>query len=233
MLKRLYGGHRNKVFRIDGKVKIVWKDGFKREDQIREGVLVENFVAVHTDIKSRMLVDKSKPVEEENGELVTYFHYCEGEIRYPWNLEEIASAAKLLSKFHSCFRGTQKVQPFGIERLHLNRLHLDFARGNVLFQPGTSDATGIIDFETTAKGPVEKELGRSLSFILVDTPVARNKKQETGSNDFDKRMNCWLTNYTLPYRKEDVVEWTKKYLENENYGSLEAAKNNILKLLRN
>ena len=57
---RLFGGHRNKVFRIDGKVKIVWKEGYKRQKQIREGVLIENFVAVHADIKSRMLVDKSQ-----------------------------------------------------------------------------------------------------------------------------------------------------------------------------
>ena len=66
---------KNKVFGLMGKVKIVWKDGFKRQKQIREGVLIENFVAVHADIKSRMLVDKAKPVEEEEGELVTYFHY--------------------------------------------------------------------------------------------------------------------------------------------------------------
>src|SRR3990167_10852974 len=101
-VKQLFGGHRNKVYKTKGFVKVVWKDGFKRQKQIRKGVLVENFVAVHTDIKSRMLVDKSKPVEEENGELVTYFNYAQGEIRYPWNLEEIESAAKLLVKFHSC-----------------------------------------------------------------------------------------------------------------------------------
>lgn len=29
-----------------------------------------------------------------------------------------------------------------------------------------------------------------------------------------------MTNYTLPYRKEDVEEWTLKFLENEEYGSL-------------
>ena len=69
------------------------------KNRSREGVLLENFVAVHADIKSRMLVDKSKPVEEEDGGLVTYFHYAEGEIRYPWNLEEISSAANSLPNF--------------------------------------------------------------------------------------------------------------------------------------
>ncbi len=217
-LVRLYGGHRNRVFRTDGKVKVVWKDGFKRQKQIREGVLLENFVAVHTDIKARMLVDKSNPVREEDGKLVTYFHYTEGEIRYPWNLEEIASVAKLLGKFHSLFPGAQKVQPFGTERLHLIRLHLDFARGNVLFQPRTVNATGVIDFETTAKGPVEQELGRSLSFILVDSP--KDSVFSIQYSVFEQRLDALLTNYGLPYRKEDVIKWTKKYLSGDDFGNL-------------
>jgi len=39
----------------------------------------------------------------------------------------------------------------------------------VLILPSTdrNDAIGVIDFETTAAGPVEQELGRTLSFILV------------------------------------------------------------------
>src|SRR3990167_8380571 len=128
-LTRLFGGHRNSVYKTNGFVKVVWKDGFKRQKQIREGVLLENFVAVHTDIKSRMLVDKSKPFQEENGELVTYFHYTEGEIFYPWNLEEIESAARLLGRLHSAINALTH------QRINY-LLHLDFARGNVLFQPG-------------------------------------------------------------------------------------------------
>ena len=142
---RLFGGHRNKVFRIDGKVKIVWKDGFKRQKQIREGVLIENFVAVHADIKSRMLVDKAKPVEEEEGELVTYFHYCEGEIRYPWNLKEIASAAKLLAKFHSCLEDG----PPGEDRPPIITFRL--CPRKCFVRSGSAGAIGVIDFETTLK----------------------------------------------------------------------------------
>ena len=228
---RLFGGHRNKVFRIDGKVKIVWKDGFKRQKQIREGVLIENFVAVHADIKSRMLVDKAKPVEEEEGELVTYFHYCEGEIRYPWNLKEIASAAKLLAKFHSCLEdGPLR------ERTVLSRqLHLDFARGNVLFRSGSAGAIGVIDFETTTKGPVEQELGRTLSFILVDTPVNFDREDPLRripkGSSLLKRWNMFLTNYSLPYRKEDVVEWTKKYLSGDDFGSLNSVRDAAIQFI--
>ena len=250
-LIRLLGGHRNKVFLTDGRVKIVWKDGFKREKQIREGVLLENFVAVHTGIKSRMLVDKSKPVEEENGELVTYFNYVQGEIRYPWNLEEIASAAKLLTKFHSLFPGAQKVQPFGTERLHLIRLHLDFARGNVLFQPRTAIAVGVIDFETTVKGPVEQELGRTLSFLLVDSPsylslrgVPTSRRDDVAISTirsprsfqslamtFRQRFNTFLINYPLPFTKDDVVNWTLRYLTEEDYGDLNNIRDKVLNFL--
>ena len=217
-MKQLFGGHRNKVYKTKGFVKVVWKDGFKRQKQIRKGVLLENFVAVHTDIKSRMLVDKSKPVEEENGELVTYFYYCEGEIRYPWNLEEISSAANLLSRFHQAL---PKVGPWRTLRSDLNRqLHLDFARGNVLFQPRSADAIGIIDFETTAIGPVEQELGRTLSFILVDSPLSLSPYPLA----LESRMDSFLTNYGLPYRKEDVIKWTKKYLLGDDFGNLNSVR---------
>jgi len=246
-LIRLLGGHRNKVFLTDGRVKIVWKDGFRRQKQIREGVLLENFVAVHTDIKSRMLVDKSRPVEEEKGELVTYFNYAQGEIRYPWNLEEIESAAKLLVKFHSCLEDG----PLQERIVLFRQLHLDFARGNVLFQPDSSNAIGIIDFETTVKGPVEQELGRTLSFLLVDSPsylslrgVPTSRRDDVAISTirsprsfqslamtFRQRFNTFLINYPLPFTKDDVVNWTLRYLTEEDYGDLNNIRDKVLNFL--
>ena len=227
-MKQLFGGHRNKVYKTNGFVKVVWKDGFKRQKQIREGVLLENFVAVHADIKSRMLVDKSKPVEEEDGGLVTYFHYAEGEIRYPWNLEEISSAAKLLTKFHSCLEDGPLP-----ERTVLSRqLHLDFARGNVLFQLGSSNAIGVIDFETTGIGPVEQELGRSLSFILVDTPCEVYETSRDKFRKLERRAESFLTNYSLPFRKDKVINWTLRYLTGEDYGDLNFIRNQAVLWLR-
>ncbi len=211
-MKRLFGGHRNLVYKTNGFVKVVWKDGFKRKKQIREGVLLENFVAAHTDIRSRLLVDKSKPIQEESGKLVTYFRYAEGEIRYPWNLAEIASAANLMGKFHGYLKATQ--------------LHLDFARGNILFRPGTSGAVGVIDFETAATGPVEQELGRTLSFILVDTP--KNSVFGIQYSVFKQRLDALLTNYHLAFTKDDVINWTRRYLAEEDYGSLNGVRNKAM-----
>jgi hypothetical protein len=101
-----------------------------------------------------------------------------------------------------------------------------------LFQPGSSDAIGVIDFETTGIGPVEQELGRSLSFILVDTPCeVYPAKQDPAPRDETSRAESFLTNYGLPYRKENVVEWTKKYLRHEDYGSLNEVRDSVLKWL--
>lgn len=47
-------------------------------------------------------------------------------------------------------------------------LHLDFVRGNVLFAPGSPEATGILDFEKTAWGAPVLDLARTLAFLLVD-----------------------------------------------------------------
>jgi len=213
-LTRLFGGHRNDVYKTDGVVKIIWKDGFKRRKQIREGVLLENFIAAHTDIKARLLVDKSKPIQEEDGKLVTYFHYTEGEIRYPWNLAEIASAAKLMGKFHWYLKARPSAGRPGL----ITQLHLDFARGNILFRPKTSDAVGVIDFETAAPGPVEQELGRTLSFILVDAQI--NSVFSIQYSVFKRRLDAFLTNYPLTFRKDKVINWTLRYLTGEDYGNL-------------
>lgn len=210
---RLYGGYRNQIFRVGDKIKIIWKDGLSRKGKIRHAVLLENFVAIHTDIKSRFLVDKSKPVQIEKGKLITYFYSVKGEIRYPWNLDEIASAAKLLGKLHRA----------------IPLLHLDFARNNILFDPDTANAIGVIDFETSAPGPIEQDLGRALSFILVDTPmklpaVSRRLVAEP-------RLAGFLTNYPLPYKKDQVLFWTEKYLKEDDYGTLNSSRDQILKII--
>lgn len=230
-LIKLYGGHRNQVFKTDGIVKIIWKDGFTRREQIRESVLLENFVATHTDIKARMLVDKSKPIQEEKGALVSHVYYVDGEIRYPWNLVEIASAAKLLTRLHESF----KVGPSDSESSDLyQQLHLDFARGNVLFQSGTFDAIGVIDFETTGKGLVEQELGRTLSFLLVDSPfeIQKDSPLDSERTVLKKRMSSFLTNYGLPYRREEVLTWAREYLQNDDYGSLNSVRDEAVLWLK-
>ena len=46
-------------------------------------------------------------------------------------------------------------------------LHMDFVRGNILFDSGPT-VTGILDFEKTAWGPVVFDIARTLAFLIVD-----------------------------------------------------------------
>ena len=55
-------------------------------------------------------------------------------------------------------------------------LHMDFVRGNVLFQSDPVQLTGILDFEKAAWGPVEFDIARTLSFLLVDCKYKQQNK---------------------------------------------------------
>lgn len=233
-MDRLYGGYRNQIFRVGDKIKIIWQDGLSRKEKIRDAVLLENFVATHADIKSRLLVDKSKPVQIEKGKLITYFYSVKGEIRYPWNLSEIASAAKLLGRLHVCLNSDLKDSPRQARTVLMKRrlmnLHLDFARNNVLFKPDASIAIGVIDFETADRGPLEQDLGRTLSFILIDSSLS-DLSLVSCNLLLAQRFTSFLTNYLLPYKKDQVLFWTKKYLIEDNYGTLNNFRDQILKII--
>jgi Ser/Thr protein kinase RdoA (MazF antagonist) len=56
-------------------------------------------------------------------------------------------------------------------------LHLDFVRGNILFEPSANGprVSGIIDFEKTALGPPVMDIARTLSFLLVDSKFKTNR----------------------------------------------------------
>ncbi len=47
-------------------------------------------------------------------------------------------------------------------------LHMDFVRGNVLFEIHSNEITGIIDFEKAAWGHPAFDIARTLAFLLVD-----------------------------------------------------------------
>lgn len=53
-----------------------------------------------------------------------------------------------------------------LRELASSQLHMDFVRGNVLFND--SEITGILDFEKTAYGPPIVDVARTLAFLLVD-----------------------------------------------------------------
>lgn len=60
------------------------------------------------------------------------------------------------------------------QTLPTQALHMDFVRGNVLFD-GTA-VTGIIDFEKTGRGTPALDIARTLAFLLVDCKYKREDK---------------------------------------------------------
>lgn len=60
-------------------------------------------------------------------------------------------------------------------------IHMDFVRGNVLFNTSTSgkvDVSGILDFEKVASGPRLFDIARTMSFLLVDCKTKTAEKIE-------------------------------------------------------
>lgn len=83
-------------------------------------------------------------------------------------------------------------------------LHMDFVRGNILFN-GTTVA-GIIDFEKTAAGSPLFDIARTLAFLLVDCKYKPEKKIRKYflQSGYIKRGNSTLTDYTLG--KQSIFE---------------------------
>lgn len=56
-----------------------------------------------------------------------------------------------------------------LKRLRNQIVHMDFVRGNILFEASKDPKiSGIIDFEKTSSGPVLFDLARTLAFLVVD-----------------------------------------------------------------
>lgn len=62
-----------------------------------------------------------------------------------------------------------------IKKLDSQILHMDFVRGNVLFNDN-KNITGIIDFEKCAYGPRVLDISRTLAFLLVDCKYKSEEK---------------------------------------------------------
>jgi Ser/Thr protein kinase RdoA (MazF antagonist) len=61
------------------------------------------------------------------------------------------------------------------QKLPAGALHMDFVRGNILFD-NKAAITGVLDFEKTAWGPVVFDIARTLAFLLVDCKYKPEEK---------------------------------------------------------
>lgn len=100
------------------------------------------------------------------GRMLAYFsdenitQAISGKLKIKINLDILKSYVKLLESV----RLSPNQQP----------LHMDFVRGNVLFEG--KDISGIIDFEKTAHGHNVVDIARTLAFLLVDCKYKTNDK---------------------------------------------------------
>jgi Ser/Thr protein kinase RdoA (MazF antagonist) len=97
---------------------------------------------------------------------------------------ERALAAKLRLQPRFVFKRFEGIMTL-CDRLPGQNLHMDFVRGNLLFDKARPTdlfaieglaLSGIIDFEKTAYGPPVFDIARTLAFLLVDCPVKSPEK---------------------------------------------------------
>ncbi len=232
--ERLYGGFRNLVVREKGGtlVRTYWRESAVRWMTIIKACLLEHTVAGELGVAGRTLVDSQKPVKITNeGLFITDWNYVEGENRYPWNEKEIASGALLLSKLHQAMRRVS----FGVLEPKASSenqwIHGDAARGNVLFS-GES-AVAVIDYENAEIGDYRQDVGRTLSYLLVDAKVKYGQDPKLRDEFeqlvpvFEKRTNALYESYKKPdgevldsEDKKVVAKYAAVYLMHEDYGGL-------------
>lgn len=109
---------------------------------------------------------------------------------------------------------------------HRQPLHMDFVRGNVLFAEGSSEITGILDFEKTAWGHPLFDVARTLAFLLVDCkykPEVKIRKYFLESG-YQKRGQAELTDRRYLEALLDLFLTYDfyKFLRHNPYESLQA-----------
>lgn len=100
--------------------------------------------------------------------------------------------------------------------LPAQQLHMDFVRGNVLFQG--DELVGILDFEKTAFGPVLFDVARTLAFLLVD---CKHKTEEQVRSYFLQSGYTKRGGASLPYYPNALELLIDLYLIHDFYKFLE------------
>jgi len=81
---------------------------------------------------------------------------------------------------------------------HQQVLHMDFVRGNILFND-SAEITGILDFEKTAWGSTAFDIARTLAFLLVDCKYKSELKVRKYflHSGYNKRGKAHFDNWPL------------------------------------
>ncbi|MFC1790464.1 adenylyltransferase/cytidyltransferase family protein [Patescibacteria group bacterium] len=219
----LHGGLRKRCFLIKNNqekwVFSLWPEGSLSSERIRQT------------IKKELLVkEKGLPArqwEKIGGRWLIriWYHqrrywlgvgnYLPGQTSLKWSGAHLQTAGQMLARLHNTFR----------KRDGNTLIHLDFARGNVLFDK-EARVIGILDFEESVWGKVEKDLGCSLSFLVVDNSWQETSKiwgdflkgytEGGGSFDYDrvkKHYQTFLRKRMKDSPKKAFIQLARQRLE--------------------
>lgn len=187
--QRLYGGIRNAVFLLNTSrgdfVLTIYKPAPSAKKRVKRNLKIYTF-----------LKPQGLPVPEmvpaKNGRLfvnrfilgverfVSLHKYIGGYKIFPYSEDDLFAMGKMLSNFHSCLRtfpeqGILRLIPEEIAATETfagsnTVLHMDFARGNVLFE-GRGDISVVLDFEEAMWGPPILDISKSLALISKDNKM--------------------------------------------------------------
>ena len=161
----LLGGLRKRCFLIEEKgeklVFCLWPKGSLPKKKIQQAIKLELLARKRGFPCRRWLKTGKAWIREIRFEERDYWlgvgNYLAGKPCGQWTPEYLLSAGRTLAQFHRSFQ----LAP------GKTLLHLDFARGNILFDKDKK-VCGILDFEEAAWGEPEKDIACSLSFFIVD-----------------------------------------------------------------
>lgn len=236
---RLWGGYSNYVVKPNGtnQVWVYWREEHRWQDILRD-VVLESTISAKFGISGRTLLDKSKPLEIVKGRLVSKLNYVIGDVVYPWEDPQIIIAAQTQSRLNKVLR-TVSFDPNQSKpsspRYQL--IHADFNRANVLFRGKNKPA--VIDYERASYGSLERDMGKTLSYILIDTQIAKEKPDTRGKNirqleeRFEARKNLYFASYDDHFDRQEVVINAINFLRYDDYGSLNYVRDFALNWLGN
>jgi len=178
----LYGGLRNAVFYVktsDGEYTLtIHKPDPTDEERVRKAISIMSFLVQH-DFPVPQVVRTQDGREYFSEEIlgakrvVSLHHFIRGRKVFPYGKNHLWEAGRMLSRLHETLHAFPEKdflqdisagQEFSGEK---TVLHLDFARGNILFDRG-GKITAILDFEDAALGFPVVDISKSLAIHYKD-----------------------------------------------------------------
>lgn len=101
-------------------------------------------------------------------------------------------------------------------------IHLDYVRGNILFERNSSKITGVLDFEKSAFGNPVFDIARTLAFLYVDCKFKPEHKihkyfLESGYNKYGKASFGQTVVHTKKYQHNLLEESMNIFLFHDFY----------------